>query len=60
MKLEDKIRKKSRRIGILYITNVTAQYVGEIVTDFKEIRWTGIKDMTATGIKLCVLYTAHK
>jgi hypothetical protein len=26
----------------------------------KEIKWTGIKDMTVTGIKLCVLYTAHK
>jgi hypothetical protein len=45
---------------VLYITKVTAQYVGEIVTDMKEIKWTGIKDMTVTGIKLCVLYTAHK
>jgi hypothetical protein len=35
---------------VIYITNVTAQYVGENVTDIKEIKWTGIKDMTATGI----------
>jgi hypothetical protein len=34
----------------IHITNVTAQYVGEIVTYIKEIKWTGIKDMRATGI----------